>query len=275
MKYIFIDTNIFLHYQDFQTIDWLKECPDTKCTLIIAPIVMDELDEKKIGTNKISNRARHVLNQFETLIDNQKISSDIYFEILLDKPLQRIYEENNLNFNEQDHRLIASMIEFKQKRNISNIIICSNDIGPRLRAKQFGFESFKLSEKYLIPIEESEEEKKIKKLERENRKLKNRIPELTLKFDNSKEFAKFIPKEIKYNDFEQFKVERLSKIKEEHPYIEHIDPYKNPLASFALGLSLTANQINSYNKKLNVYYDEYEKALTQIFEQEIKKGLTS
>jgi hypothetical protein len=126
----------------------------------------------------------------------------------------------------------------------------------------------------LIPIEESEEEKKIKKLEQENRKLKNRIPDLSLKFDNSNEFVKFNPKKIGYNDFEQFKINRSSKIKEEHSYIEHIDPYKNPQAYFTLGSSITIDQINSYNKRLDEYYNEFEKTLDQIFEQEIKKGLT-
>jgi len=64
MKYIFLDTNIFLHFQDFEKIDWLSESSSKACKLIIAPVVIDELDEKKIGTNKIGSRARKVLKRF-------------------------------------------------------------------------------------------------------------------------------------------------------------------------------------------------------------------
>src|SRR5680860_747034 len=139
MKHIFIDTNIFLHFQDFEKIDWLTESASKFCKLIIPPVVIDELDEKKIGTGKIGNRARKVLNRIEELSETEKpkISENIEFEIILLKPSREIYETNNLNFDEKDHRLIASMIHFKEKYAINDICLCSNDIGPRLRAKMF------------------------------------------------------------------------------------------------------------------------------------------
>ena len=211
MTYIFIDTNIFLHFQDFQKIDWLTEIAVEKCTIVVAPIVLDELDEKKIGTSRIGNKARQVLNQIERLIDNPQIADNIAFEVILDKPLQNIYEENGLNFLEQDHRLIASIIDFKQKRSVKNIVLCTNDIGPRLRAKQFSIGTLKLSDKYLLPTQESEEEKKLRKLEQENQKLKNRIPELSLRFEDLNEFQKFDTKDIRAKNYNDFKRNRIRK----------------------------------------------------------------
>lgn len=274
MTYIFIDTNIFLHFQDFQKINWLTEIAVEKCTIVVAPIVLDELDEKKIGTSRIGNKARQVLNQIESLIDNPQITDNVAFEVILDKPLQNIYEENGLNFLEQDHRLIASIIDFKKKRSVENVVLCTNDIGPRLRAKQFSIGTLKLSDKYLLPTQESEEEKKLRRLEQENKKLKNRIPKLSLRFGDLNEFQKFDTKDISTKNYNDFKRNRIIEIKAKYPYLEHIDPFKNPLASLTMGLSLTADQINSYNKKLDEYYYEYEKVLDQIFEQEIKKSLT-
>jgi predicted ribonuclease YlaK len=75
MKYIFLDTNIFLHFQDFEKIDWLSESFSKACKLIIPPVVIDELDEKKIGTNKIGNHARKILNRFEQLSEMEKPKS--------------------------------------------------------------------------------------------------------------------------------------------------------------------------------------------------------
>lgn len=277
MKYIFLDTNIFLHCQDFEKIDWLSESSTERCKLIVPPIVIDELDEKKIGTNRVSNKARNVLNRFEELmeIENIEIKTNVFFEVLLKKPPQKIYEENGLNFEEQDHRLIASIIEFKQKNDIEDIILCSNDVGPRLRAKQLGIKSLKLDEKYLLPNQESEDEKKIKRLEQENRALRNRIPDLSLRFTNSKEFLKCLIRDNQIIDFEEFKFKKMNEIKAKHPYLEQVDPYKNPKALLGLSaLSLTPDQINSYNKSIDKFYNEYDLAIDEIFEYENRRRLT-
>ena len=189
--------------------------------------MIDELDEKKIGTSKIGNRARNVLNRFEELaeMDDAKIKENIDFEILLLKPSREIYETNNLNFDEKDHRLIASIIQFSKAFNLDEILLCSNDIGPRLRAKMHGIKSLKLDSKYLIPKQISEEEKKIKKLERENQILKTRIPKLDVLFLNENKFLKIKIPENDYSNFEDFKNQRLKQIKIEKIIIRNESRY--------------------------------------------------
>jgi len=273
MKYIFIDTNIFLHFQDFRKIDWNKEAKSQECTLILAPIVLDELDEKKIGTSRIGKKARQVLNEIENLIDKAVLNETIGFEVLLEKPIQRIYDENELNFKEQDHRLIASIIDFKEKRQVSDVLLCTNDIGPRLRAKQYGIASLNLSDKYLLPDQESEIDKKIKILEQENAKLRNRIPKISFAFDDSNEFVKIKTENFNLINYEDFKTQCLVEIKQKYPYMEHIDPYKNPLAGL-MTMTPDGNQINSYNEKLDEYFREYEDAIMQIYEREKRRKLT-
>jgi rRNA-processing protein FCF1 len=273
MKYIFLDTNIFLHFQDFEKIDWLSESFSKVCKLIIPPVVIDELDEKKIGTSKIGNRARNVLNRFEELaeMDDAKIKENIDFEILLLKPSREIYETNNLNFDEKDHRLIASIIQFSKAFNLDEILLCSNDIGPRLRAKMHGIKSLKLDSKYLIPKQISEEEKKIKKLERENQILKTRIPKLDVLFLNENKFLKIKIPENDYSNFEDFKNQRLKQIKIENPYLEFNNPKGNLLAQIN---ALTSSIIYKYNEQLDEFCSEYESALDKIFEYEKKELLS-
>lgn len=273
MKYIFLDTNIFLHFQDFEKIDWLSESSSKACKLVIPPVVIDELDEKKIGTNKIGNRARNVLNRLEKLseIKNAKIRENIDFEILLIKPRQEVYDKNNLNFNEQDHRLIASIIQFSQEYDLNDILLCSNDIGPRLRAKMYSIESLKLNSKYLIPNQVSEEEKKIKNLERENQILRTRIPELDVLFLNEKKYQKIKVAERDYSNFEDFKTQKLKEIKMEYPYREYDEPKGNLLTQLG---PLFSSRIEEYNNKLDEFYSEYEKGLDKIFEYEKKELLS-
>ena len=114
MKYIFLDTNIFIHYKNFEEIDWLNEASCSDCTLVIAPIVLNELDKKKIGTNKISNKVRKILTRFEEIIEFEitAIKDKVSINILSISPPKSIYENNDLNFDEQDDRLIASIIHF-------------------------------------------------------------------------------------------------------------------------------------------------------------------
>tara|TARA_R110000751_G_scaffold307843_1_gene432660 strand:+ start:2688 stop:3605 length:918 start_codon:yes stop_codon:yes gene_type:complete len=273
MKYIFLDTNIFLHFQDFEKIDWLSESFSKACKLIIPPVVIDELDEKKIGTSKIGNRARNVLNRFEQLAEKEdaKIKENIDFEILLLKPSREIYETNSLNFDEKDHRLIASIIQFSEVFNLDEILLCSNDIGPRLRAKMYGIKSLKLDSKYLIPNQVSEEEKTIRKLERENQILKTRIPKLDVLFFDENKFLKIKIPENDYSNFEDFKNQRLKQIKVENPYLESTNPQGNLLEQIN---ALTSSIIDRYNDQLDEFYSEYENALDKIFEYEKKELLS-
>ncbi len=273
MKYIFLDTNIFLHFQDFEKIDWLSESVSKACKLVIPPVVIDELDEKKIGTNKIGNRARNVLNRFEQLseMEEAKINENIEFEILLLKPSREVYETNNLNFDEKDHRLIASIIQFSQKYSLSDILLCSNDIGPRLRAKMFNIKSLKLDSKYLIPNQVSEEEKRIRQLERENQILKTRIPKLDVLFLDETKFQKMKIPQKDYSNFEDFKAQKLKEIKIENPYMETTNPYDNALSQLT---TLDPSRIRKYNNELDEFYSEYENTLDKIFEYEKKEMLS-
>ena len=49
MKYLFLDTNIYLHYQDFEQIQW-KEVIDTTddFTIVVVLTVQEEIDKHYI-----------------------------------------------------------------------------------------------------------------------------------------------------------------------------------------------------------------------------------
>jgi hypothetical protein len=60
---IFPDTNLFLHYRRLDEIDWLDTTGADAVTLLIAPIVVRELDRKKVQgeTKRIRDRANERL----------------------------------------------------------------------------------------------------------------------------------------------------------------------------------------------------------------------
>jgi hypothetical protein len=67
----------------------------------------------------------------------------------------------------------------------------------------------------------------------------------------------------------------LDEVKSNYPYLVADDPYKNPFEIITRSMfALTADQIDSYNKKLYEFYLEYESALDDILEKKIRKNFT-
>ena len=270
MEIIFIDTNIFLHFENFEQIDWLKLSNSDSCKLIISPIVIDELDKHKISNSKVGKKARKTLNRIEEIIEseNDQIKNRVFIEILNTKPNKKIYEKFDLNFDEQDHRLFASMIQYRNESNQQNISICTDDIGPRIRAKQYGFSTLKLDDKYRLPYETSETVKKIKKLEQENSLLKNKIPELYLCFENDKELLNHsIPSNsIPQKDFIKKELHNIS-IGLTPMDMENIETLNNNDLITAINYQFapTQEQIDTYNKNLNNYLNQYELYLNNLY----------
>ena len=287
MKHIFLDTNIFLHFQYFEQIDWLSECASNQCKLLISPVVMDELDKKKIGTSKIGSKARKALTRFEELyeIRNPEIKENIFFEIIHQKPARSIYKENGLNFEEQDQRLLASIIAYLAGKSVKDVLLCTDDTGLRLRARELGISPLKLDAKYCLPSEQSEVEKKLKKLERENQILKSAVPQIDVEFENSKKFIELKINKEKAIVFEEFRSSKMKEIMKKYPAIEIPDKsLRNKRSSkdsqsIATKLAVimaeeAGRQDIAYNERLNDFYEEYEKWLTEFYELERLKRLT-
>jgi hypothetical protein len=174
MKYIFLDTNIFLHFQDFGII-WIIFLKPVKWLFHLS---YWWIRRKKISTNKIGNRAK-VLHRFEQLAEMER-----YFrikEILILKFFFFVKNQvENLDANELnfDERLDLSRYDSIQRRLWFKweILLCSNDIGPELRAKMYGIKSLKLDSKYLIPDQNIWKEKKLEPQRKSNSK--NKIPQI-------------------------------------------------------------------------------------------------
>jgi predicted nucleic acid-binding protein len=275
MKYIFLDTNIFIHFKQFDQIAWDKIVNDDY-KIIIAPIVLDELDKHKTNSNKkIAKRVKNILPK----IEEEQNKTDKKVIILFNIPKEEIFNEYQLSKNQQDHCLLASIIEFGKTNKIEDILLISHDTGPRLRAKNIGINAVDLEEKYLLQEEDSDEEKELKKLRKENSELKNNLPDVILTFDNKEAHKAFdiIPLN-KSEDIYCF--ELLQPIKKEYsPFVleeithkNYFDHALNDLIASqrrimeAIKPSATLEQKQKYNNKLESFYLEYE----NIFKEKYK-----
>lgn len=191
MKYIFLDTNIFLHSKPLDNINWLKICQDEKCEIIIAPIVIYELDKSKVNNDNKGRRARNALHKIENCIDKNSfgIRKNVDLHVIDHKPQKNIFKNHGLNYEDHDDHLLASIIDFKIQQKV-DVYLCSYDVGPRIRSKQFGIKTIKIPDEYILPEEDRANEKKLKSLTQEITLLKSRIPRPQILFENGETFSK-------------------------------------------------------------------------------------
>ena len=68
-RYVFLDTNTFLHFQWFDEIDWPKIHSSNSVTLVLAPVILSELDEKKYEASpRVRERAKSVIKRLDRYI---------------------------------------------------------------------------------------------------------------------------------------------------------------------------------------------------------------
>jgi len=282
MTYLFLDTNIFLHYSFFTEIPW-KEVIGDDFKLMIAPVVLSELDKhKRHPQTKIANRAKRVLIRIEEI----EASPENYpLSCMLKRPKAETFVLNQLDPKEQDDAILASILDFIDQHPYATVKFITNDTGPRLRSGSLGLTAVRLPEQYLLAEEKSEDQKLIDKLTKENSILKNRIPKLALLF---KDETTFFKREIvEFNEDRQEYVNR--KLEERNSgliTLVYEDPKKKQedlkkasegksnerLANLFLNSQLNFNmatkeQVSKYNTDLENYRQEYRLYLEKKFKQ--------
>lgn len=184
MKYLLLDTNIYLHYKDFEQIDWDTIVNDKDFTIIVPYTVVKEIDKCKDGPRgKIKTRAKSVSSKFGDYFLNDNYQKKLKL-IQIDDPSDEVLSMNNLNRNICDDVIIGSVLAFGHR---NDIIIISHDNTLLIKAKKFGLRFLpKMPEKYLIAEEKSEEEKELERCHKELMHFKNRQPQPKIMFANGK-----------------------------------------------------------------------------------------
>lgn len=282
MTYIFLDTNIFLHFRFFVEIPWHSLFGEPY-QIVLAPVVVDELDKHKRHPNgKIASRAKKVLARFENIVSEP---NSFPLQYLTQRPAPETFQRLQLDRQEQDDCILAAIVEFGLNCNEEEIIFISNDTGPRFRASSLGIITRQLPEDLQNPPEVSDEQKQIQKLIQENNKLKNAIPKLSLTFkDDTMVFkAKLNPIHKSEEDYLDFP---YRDIVAQYQEMEYEDPEKksqeideklksvtNVVERFRLisqkdpwGLNqVTREQVETYNRELKDFLTEYREYLKKDY----------
>lgn len=273
-KVVFLDTNVYLHYQDIDQIDWLKIVQADTVTIVVPPIVIRELNKHKDSHTKtrVRKRAGAILKMLSTLFASgfqAQLRSNV--AIYLEDRELIDFGAYQLSREIQDDNLIASLIMYRHEWPEAEIIVVTSDAGLTLLAKanRYGIAAMRLPDSFKLPEEPDPEQKRISELEQEIRELKLRIPRLSLTFEDRDQYIEFIlsrPVEIVPAQIE----EEIDKIRKRYPKREmEVDQAsKTRKITLSMGEITTRTnrdflqmvppeEIENYNTELETFYQAY------------------
>lgn len=177
IAYLFLDTNICLHYQSFVSVPWADLVNKPVC-LVFCSTVINELDRKKFEAphERIRNRAKKVLSLLEAALEgNQQLPKNTR---VMDYMRDNIdWQQFNLAPDVGDDRIIGQLLCFKAENGSPDVRIVTADTGLRLKARAFGIAVVRMPDEYRL---QGDDEAAV--LRREVEKYRNRMPKLSFGF---------------------------------------------------------------------------------------------
>lgn len=274
-KIVFLDTNIYLHYQLFDQIKWLEVLNASEVMIVVPPITVRELNKQKELSPKlrIKKRAGTVLKKLSSLFEKDcqayiRDGVEIYLETrdpIID------FTQSQLNQDIQDDHLIASIISFRSERPEADVVLVTSDAGLILMAKarRHNIPVTELPSNLKLTEEPDQDQIRIRELEKKVRDLELKIPQVSLVFADGSQHANFIlqhPVEMTDDEI----AEKIKVIKQQYPKMEQKSKQKSELPgqmasiveamaniSAYMGNILLPEDIEKYNTELDEFYQEY------------------
>jgi len=263
--YAYLDTNTFLHFRQFDEIDWCNILKSKRVILIICSAVLRELDKKKYSatTAKIRNRARKIVSKLGKILEKGEQVS------IRDKvELRFVSKEPHLGWNIEglspeisDDRIIATIL--CENPDIKNsIILVTGDIGLSLKAKSKGICYINLPDNLRLKHSLTSEEKELEELRYRLAKLESKIPKLSLKLASEDSLNNFIKCDIK--KVKPLNIREIEKsIKKIQKKLEYSPPNTKKIPTIATALQghvlPSTEEVERYKKNVGEYILQYRK----------------
>lgn len=170
--YAVLDTNILMHFQYVNQIDWPAVLGAKEVCLVCTPILFRELDDLKDRSTRPGrgDLARRVSKTLQEPLEDAPFNQAVPLPQCSNTYVMSWQEDDlsidaNLRPEKQDDALIAAALHFKERDVTANVVLVSDDFNCRQRAKRFGITVQTLPEEFKRPLPLSEEEQRLKKLE--------------------------------------------------------------------------------------------------------------
>lgn len=291
VKNIFLDTNIFLHYELYDQINWLDIVGAESIVITIPPVTIRELSKHKDYHTqlRVKKRAGEVLRRLFNLFSSSSTASlrdriDIRLEAH-DPTID--FSKYRLSHEIQDDQLLASIIMQRNELPQVEVVLVTSDSGLALlaKAREHRILTAKMPDNLRVAEQPDPAQERVKQLEKELCELRAKIPLISLAFDGGGQNAKYtIPKAL---EIEPDKLEhKLNEIKQRYPKrmgTRQSSESKNPILSekpFELMTVIKAinqvsqQEIERYNAELEQFYQTYKDYSRKIIQFENIKRRT-
>jgi len=274
----FVDTNTFLHYLALEHVDWPAVLGARRVTLMIAPVIIRELDKHKStsSSRKLRKRAAAAiarLNKWADAALPAVIRPGVQLGFVVHEPGVD-FDALRLNrFSEDDH-LVASIVEYSGQNPQAKLVLVTADVGLKLKARDRRIAVVSLPDSLALPDEPDPNEIRVKELEARLQQYENELPELSLVFEDGKRHVIFqinpIPPATEPAEA------RTAELRQKYPLWDESGRSPRPLSDQAANFLGTPNleDVRAYNFRLRAYYDEYAQYLQELKAFEEQKTRT-
>lgn len=269
MKYLFLDTNIFLHFQNFEQIPWAKLVNDIDFKIIVSDIVAGEIDKHKDSARgKIQKRAKAVSKLLGDVF-LCGVARSIPLEYSMSFP-EKLSDEEKAKFNplSQDDQILMGILASDYPKE--NVVVVSYDNPILIKAKAHGLRFLKMPDEFLLKEELSEEEKELERCKKEIAAYKNRMSKPVLLLNREKNCLKI--KQTPLLDVEKELAKHMQKIRSQYPYKELPSITKDTTSFSSLFEScfiIDTDGVKKYNAFLDSYYNREEKYWRMMLEKKM------
>jgi hypothetical protein len=263
---ILIDTNLVLHYQPIDQVDWPSISGFDDCALVIAPILLRELEQQKIFNRSVALRER-ASRMIDFLVEKMALPDPITLRPHV--TLQFIDHEPTIDFaanrlvrEVQDDHYIASALDHHLANRIATFI-ASNDGGMALKLRARPITNIRLPEGLRLPPEVDAEQRELRDAKLQLARMQAQRPKLSLQFiDGSRRLAICNARSL------TSKIKTLEQVQLELPPLPFPEAETDNFLDSGLptlrglrgspGLG-KRTAIERYNRELEEYYDAYKR----------------
>jgi hypothetical protein len=238
--------------------------------LIVSPVVIRELNRHKDSPTSIKTRERATaalskLHEWSDRLSPIFIRNSVQLQFQVQDPTID-FEAFNLSRDIADDHLIASILEYRSESGQDRTALVTADLGLKLKARTQHIPVIQLKSSLRLPEELLPEEKRLRELESEVRRLRYRVPVVKLVFDTGKVFLR-----IAFTGSEQPNPESSvasgTAMRAKYPKMEvpRDDGQSNSDFSFFISLNTIASEdIIKYNQQLDIFYAAYDQYVSKL-----------
>jgi hypothetical protein len=280
--FVFIDTMIFLHYRAIEEINFLDLLKADSISILISRITLRELDEQKNihQLSKIRERAKKVLNKIEEWIKTENpIRPNVNIKYYSSIPNIN-FEKHGLKQNWNDDFLLATILQYREENPTHDVLLISQDSGPRLTAHHLNITSIELPQEFKLPIESNPLEIENRELKRTLAKIQSALPQLVVCFSGREKveshacFSLEPPSNSMEDEIEKEIAKLTSKYPKRYPPNSKDVDNRNTLEKFSLNMIIptSIDEYERYNKDVDKYIIQYKSYLkASLMKREVTK----